>query len=59
MLTREGGRDAALRFQMDAESCEPAEAGRGGGRGVLRGKCGFSAMEEDDFSRCSLPRGRG
>lgn len=24
MLTREGGRDAALRFQMDAESCEPA-----------------------------------
>ena len=24
MLSREGGRDAALRFQMDAESCEPA-----------------------------------
>ena len=23
------------------------------------GKCGFSEMEEDDFSRCSLPRGRG
>lgn len=37
MLTREGGRDAALRFQMDAESCEPAGAGRRQGASRWRG----------------------
>lgn len=47
MLSREGGRDAALRFQMASESWP------GGGEGNVVFK-----MEEDDFNRHSLPRGR-
>lgn len=49
MLSREGGRDAALRFRMASESCEPARGGEG--NVVFK-------MEEDDFNRHSLPRGR-
>lgn len=45
-----GGGDAALRFHMDAESCELA----GGGEGNV-----VLEMEEDDFSRRSQPRERG
>lgn len=49
MLSREGGRDAALRFHMDAESCELA----GGGEGNV-------VLEmEDDFSSRSQPSGGG